>query len=400
MKKILIYDDEENLSKNYAEKLRKMFRKLKTVSEKFDIDSLSPAKFEKEMAELERRRKEFREQELLDNGSLTIDQASVFIVDYDLLKSRSFLTGENVAYLARCFSKCGLIIGLNQYGENTFDLTLKGHLDSFCDLNIGSEQLTNLGLWGGESEGFRPWYWPQLLKYLEAFPEKVKDVETNLEDPICDVLELKKVIRTLPRGASEFIGGDPTKVTFGQFVKKSGNGLRRKDRKATTQMIGRIAGSRISKWLERLVLPGQDILVDAPHLVSRFPSLLKGSSADKQAWNKTAGFVSFNDLGFDYKRIEGFRFKKDWWLSRQAWFWGKVSEHREIKEVAAPWDKKSSAFVFCEDSSQFHERDKCREFIAESESPYVQRFIVGFKGVDYRPRVRLVESRKRTTSRK
>ena len=55
-----------------------------------------------------------------------------FIIDYDLLGSQAeksptgSLTGEIIAYLVRCFSRCKLIIGLNQYGSNPFDLTLRG----------------------------------------------------------------------------------------------------------------------------------------------------------------------------------------------------------------------------------------------------------------------------------
>ena len=44
--------------------------------------------------------------------------------------------------------------------------------------------------------------------------------------------------------------------------------------------------SPIFKWLERVVLPGQEILVDAPHLISRFPSLLTCDTPDINDWNQ------------------------------------------------------------------------------------------------------------------
>lgn len=161
-------------------------------------------------------------------------------------------------------------------------------------------------------------------------------------------------------------------------------------------MIGRIAVTRISKWLERLILPGQDTLVDAPHLVSRYPSLLKEELTDIVTWNKTARFGSYIDLGLDHRKIEEFRFKKSCWLSRPTWFWRGLSECQKIKEVSAPWEKKSTDFAFCEDDSKFHKREECKEFIAESDSPYVQRFVFGFEDVDYRPKVRLIASTKRS----
>ena len=45
--------------------------------------------------------------------------------------------------------------------------------------------------------------------------------------------------------------------------------------------IERVAAARLGKWLERLVLPGQNVLVDAPHLVSRFPSLVAADDLDE-----------------------------------------------------------------------------------------------------------------------
>ncbi|HEV2398737.1 MAG TPA: hypothetical protein VGS27_17465, partial [Candidatus Sulfotelmatobacter sp.] len=55
------------------------------------------------------------------------DSAAMLIIDYDLLNvdPTSSMNGENVAYLARCYSHCGLIVGLNRYDrENAFDLSL------------------------------------------------------------------------------------------------------------------------------------------------------------------------------------------------------------------------------------------------------------------------------------
>src|SRR4051812_10875557 len=43
------------------------------------------------------------------------DDVDILILDYDLryLVKGEFLTGETVAFLARCYSSCGLIVGLN-----------------------------------------------------------------------------------------------------------------------------------------------------------------------------------------------------------------------------------------------------------------------------------------------
>lgn len=390
-KKICVYDDIRGRGEKYAERLRK----LGIIKKNFDrVESMTHANFKEEMKELSSRQKQTRLGKKWVDESLELDETSIFIIDFDLLKlseGKTFLTGEVVAYLARCFSRCGLIIGLNQYGDNTFDLTLRGHPESYCDVNIGSKQLDNLGLWGGETKEFRPWYWPQLPNYLESFEEKVNEVVERLEDPICDVLRIKEIVRVFPRTVSDFLGGDPVKMKFKKFVTKSGNGLRGRDKRPTDEMVGRIAAARLSKWLELLVLPGQDILVDVPHLISRYPSLLEGDHADVNTWNKSARFDTFDSLGLDYEKIEEFRFKEIYWLSRSVWFWRKLSDCQKIKEVREPWEREVTKYVFCEDSSSFHTRENCKDFAAELDSPYIRRFVRYFEDVDYRPKMRLLE---------
>jgi len=389
---MVILDDIKDNGLRYAENLSK----LNSISANFDIEVMREKDFHLEMKDLESRRKILREGKTPNNDLSTLDRTSIFIIDFDLVyfSDKSFLTGENVSYLARCFSKCGLIIGLNQYmrpHENVFDLTLKGHPESYCDINIGSTQLNNKGLWGEKATSYRPWYWPNLLKSVEDFTQKIKDVIANLQSPICEVLGLKDFIDAFPRAISDFLGDYLDKLSFEEFVIKSGNGLQGRDTKATNEMVGRIAAARITKWLERMVLPGQDILVDAPHLVSRYPSLLTGNPTRIESWNETTKFDSYDNLGLHHEKIEKFRFKKNYWLSRPAWFWDSVSEYSEIEEVSKPWKKIKSDYVFCEDISCFQAREDCIRFVAKLDSPYVHRFIKGLQDVmDYRPAIRLL----------
>jgi len=390
-KKMIILDDIRTHGLRYAEKLSR----LKPISANFEIEVMCEEDFYLEMKALESRRKALREGKNPNTDLASLDETSIFIIDFDLVyfSDKSFLTGENISYITRCFSKCGLIIGLNQYmhsHENVFDLTLKGHPESYCDINIGSSQLDNDSLWGEEVTSFRPWYWPNLLKSVEDFTQRTKDVITNPQSPICEVLGLKKVVDTFPRAISDFLGNELDKLSFEEFVIKSGNGLQGRDTKATDEMVGRIAAARITKWLERLVLPGQGILVDAPHLVSRYPSLLEESPTKIEAWNRTTKFERHDNLGLHHKKIEKFRFKKDYWLSRPVWFWDSISEYSEIEEVSEPWEKIESDYVFCEDISCFQKRQDCKMFVAKLDSPYVRRFVRRLSGVDYRPGIRLL----------
>lgn len=388
MKKIFVYDDEKGTGEKYV----KSIEKIDDVKKKFAPPiSISNEELEKDLMALRDRQIKVEDGKEWDGESVLLDEASIFIIDFNIwkaFKNRLYLTGEEVAYHVRCFSKCGLIVALNQYSDpqqNFFNLSLRESIDSFADLNISSVQLENLGLWGEKWEDFRPWYWPQLPDALESFEKKVKLVEENIDEKVCSILGLQDVIRAMSKSAMAFIGKNPADVTFQEFVNKSGNGLRRKDKNKDRHLIARIATARISKWMQNLVLPAQDVLVDAPHLVSRYPSLLNGEHEKEETWNNTAKLVDYDKLGLVNEKIEEFRYKESEWLWRPVWFWGKVSESPHIIEVKEPWERESTDLVFCEDSSRFHKDKKSIGFNADIDSAYTRRFVRKFDSVDYRP---------------
>ena len=409
--KILIYDDEQGRTEDFQRKLDEGLNKA-GQSQNFDIISLENSAFQDSISVLEQRRIAFRDQknicseESTTDGAEEIDNASIFIIDYDLLGRQvekspvGSLTGEIVAYLVRCFSKCKLIVGLNQYGSNPFDLTLRGDLDSFADLNLGEEQLGNPNLWRDDSgQGFRPWTWPNLYDSIRQFDKRVEEIQKKLTKPICEVLGFSpEAFQLLPREIVQFIRSDqekePFQTTFREFITESGNGLRPKDAQKVKNgindhILARVGATRISKWLEQLVLPEQDILVDAPHLVSRYPSLIVGDREQIEIWNETAQLVDFSKLEkMNTDLIEPYRFKKSYWVSRPVWFWDELCECEDIKEVSEPWLTEKPDWVFCEDTSCFHNEAECKEFLAAVASPFTRRFVKNANGVNYQPRVR------------
>ena len=396
-KKILIYDDEEKQTERFEHILKQALKKARRDQD-FAIEILKD--FRTTIKALQNKQVEFREIGKCSDETTPLDEASIFIIDYDLLKSDAggLLTGEIVAYIARVFSKCKLIVGLNQYGHNSFDLTLRGHPESFADLNLGVDQLSSPDLWRGNwgafRRGFRPWYWPNLSDFLDNFDKKVEDVRENLDKPICEILCFKpELFRLLPRTVVQFIGQVEGKsaheTTVRDFVLQSSNGLRPKDGTISDEnVLARVGAARISKWLERLVLPGQDFLVDAPHLVARYPSLIADDGKKIKVWNRTAQLVDYRELGLNTDLIEPYRFKKDYWVSRPVWFWDTLRECEEIKEVREPWLTIKPNWVFCEDASRFYNRKDCGEFFADTDSPFTRRFAKDFRGADYRPKVR------------
>jgi hypothetical protein len=389
--KLLILDDDPNFSRRYVVKLNE----IPGFTKNFDPTEIQPTEFAELIVMLENRRTQARGADLgAFRDKCPLDDVDILIVDYDLLalKGAGVMTGENVAYLARSFSRCGFILGLNQYGVDPFDLTLKGHPDSFADLNIGSEQLDNPGLWVEPWKGFRPWAWPLIPQAIEAYQSRVRELHGCMGERILSWLKIPDLaIKLLPRTVTEFItkSPDPNQTTFAEFVAQSGNGLRSYRDQTSKECETRIAAARVSKWLERLVLSGQDILVDAPHLVSRFPSLLKGKARTATAFNRAASLQPPDKLGIDHAKIRDYRFIKSDWLSRPAWYWPSISALDSIEEVKQPWDVKRTDLAFCEDTSRFVPKKECQEFVADLPSQYARRYVEKVDYVDYRPGVRL-----------
>ena len=396
-KKILIVDDDPDIVKKWCEELGE----IESIKYEFEPVPLKFNDFKEALSLLEKRRRAARKTDyenipFSEYESCIIDQSEILIVDYDLLDFdetgddhiAGVSTGERVAYLARSYSTCGLIVALNQFGDNRFDLTLKGNVDSYADINLGSKQLNNVQLWQiSNPEGFRPWSWfilPQAAKAhrmrceILLAPNNDGSGKTNLETPILKFLNFDET--SLPRQTAEFLGtNNLTELTFKEFVLESHQGFNRKDKPLNDVAIANMAAARISKWIERSILPGQEILVDAPHLISRFPSLLKGEVKDINLWNSTALLDSADELPLKNEFLNEFKFDSNW-LSRPAWFWEKLKNNENIDEIKDPfsaYQKQSEIdYVFCEDLSRFLPMSGTKSFVADLPSPFVRRFVV------------------------
>ncbi len=245
-KTIFVYDDERQIGKRWQKDLLN----IPSVRSAFDVEDLD-ADFTQAVTELEERRRDARKKDGAPLTSNPFDRASVLIIDFDLFRNENarYLTGEEVAYLARSYSRCGVIIGINQFGkDNPFDLTLSGHPESFADLNLGGRQLAKVGLWSDQWSGFRPWSWPLINIAVRSLESRTKDLleGKNLDQPILKYLEFpEEVVTTLPRSTREFLGNedDPQNSTFRDFVLHSGNGLRLKDKPISDEFIARIAAA-------------------------------------------------------------------------------------------------------------------------------------------------------------
>jgi len=378
MLRLTICDDE----RRRRERLKSDLESVASIRSSFEVSYMLPGAFRDEMQLLRARRREARGRKSPGGERQSVfDSTDLLLVDFDLMEYASYAAdGEGVAYLARCYSRCGYVIEINEFGGNTFDLTLEDHPRSFADLNLGGDQLTNPGLWSAQSRGYRPWMWPNLSKVVADFRKCVADVLENPNAKILEFFQLEKSdLSSFSRPAIELLLGTrslPEKATFASVVKTSELGLLRSDRPMNDETIAAVAAARVAKWLGTAVLARQDVLVDAPHLVDRLPSLMKGDLTRSEL-DKCAAFdeASLSDV-LRLNSIKQYKFARPHWLSRPTWYWSRIRRDETISEIKSPFDAATLKYRFCEDVSRFLPVDACREVILESGTPYRTRYVL------------------------
>ncbi len=380
--KLLVADDVKDRLDGWMRRLNDV----PEVDETFggDIVTLTGEELAAEIDELSKRRAAARGGEITE-GKSEFDSASLVIVDYDLtnLRGHSNETGVGVAYLARCFSDCGFIAALNQFGENPFDLSGLGDYAGFADLDLGSDQLDNAGLWTTERQWptYRPWAWPVLpseITRLRTLTDQLEKV--GLGAPVLKTLGLSEGLVTAfaPEVAAP-LGAAPDDATFETLLAESSMGLRPGDVILKPRRRARAAAARASQWLERWILAGQDRLVDAPHLAARFPSLI----VDEQQVLRNVDHHT--PTGLDDEALAPHRFAAGEWLSRPAWWGPAVAVDERVAEVADPWSAPDADRVFCEDVCDFAVRSEATAYRVEVPADSRLRYVRHLDDVSYRP---------------
>lgn len=380
-------DDEEESARTYGRALGQ----LRDPALPFEIEPYLVKDFRSQLEIVAKREEGIRSGKKVSFDDSDFDRAAAVIVDFELPKAFEALgnpTGERICYLLRCYSSCGTLVGVDQFitlGTSSFDLTLRGHPGSFADVNVTASQLTLSGLWGGRSD-FRPWYWPNVIQ-LPARLEAATDLlRSALDRPLSEVLGIPELIRNVSDAARDFLGSKPEDVTPRSFVQSSGNGIQGRTETATDEMVARISAARLMKWFERLVLPGEDVLMDGPHMAVRYPSLLAASDrTSTESWNVTAAFKPHDQLGLRWEAIENHRVNDSPFLSRPSWLASNMARDKKVNEVADPFSRTPSPFVFAEDASAFFAEGECHPFKASFDSPYVRRYVKQIDGVTYTP---------------
>ncbi len=332
-----------------------------------------------------------------DKSPCLFDKAEILVLDYDLLhvdKDNARHTGESLARLARMFSNAEVVVVYNQFQGVHFDLSLRGHLSSHADLNLDACLLDTPGLWADPPwDGFRPWHWQTLHRAVETQNARRQLVAEHFDEAIVDVLGMREEdLLGLSDTAVGFIAPDARDWegvrthTFKSFAQSLGNGKRTSKLLALdAEAACRFAAARIGKWLERRILGPQNVLIDLPHLIQRFPFLLEDDLANPAIW--TAAVCG----GEEVKR----RVPKGCWfepvgLSRPAVWSARLEEHKGIRERRASFDYSLvPPLVFLEDMSAFGQLQEATQFRAGHHNVYDRRFAQCVAGKVYTPQRRL-----------
>ncbi len=310
-----------------------------------------------------------------------LDSFDILVVDYDLqdfLSAGQLSTGLQVAKLARAFSTVKLAVLVNQFGTNRFDLTLTKSAESYADVDVGSDQLLNPALWDRRKvKGFNPWHWNDgLLGAVHRYQSAIDWISSRLDEPILEALGFKTEMDAhgaITRDLWEKLITDP-KESFRDLVKNS-EFLTASDRQAilgVNDSCARVVTAFVLHWLERWVIPSNEILIDLPHLVSLYPWLLRDRTAEA-CWQQSASLQQGLNAVLD--PVKKHSFALDVLMPRPV-----VWKHAVIadKDLAEPKGFTYDGFpdlVFCEDTSSFLPFENAKGFPSSLPGSDPQRFV-------------------------
>ena len=347
--------------------------------------------------ELLRRRKLVRSGCSYEPQECLFDNKDILIIDYDLIHvddDSAWHTGESIGRLARLYSDCAVVVVFNQFLQYDFDLSLRGHFGSHADLDLNASSLTEPGLWIGPPwRGFRPWSWQCLSRAVVSQRARETVFGSDPDMPITDTLGMRPIdARGLSDTAFGFVAPNAVRfehlaqTTLRSFITTAADVGDTKSLLSIDDLAAvRFGAARIGKWLEREVLGPQEVLIDVPHLLQRFPFLLGSDVSDLDAWNETI---------HQTERLQE-EIDKDHWfgpadcLSRPAVWCRRLEEDKDFLDRRAAFDYSTVPdIVFLEDASVFDQFSHGKQFRAGFHNFFDERFVKPFPRIRYGPQRR------------
>lgn len=365
---VLILDDDTSRAQDWASQLNNMGGMAANAPDSEGVKQIFKKIYERRL----KGREDGNNWRAIDCDPL--DDAKLLIVDYDLLgldDSGEWTTGAEVAYAARLVSSVGPILLVNQHGTNPFDLTMRQAINSKADWDVGSDQILNPGLWTSSGfAGFRPWAWPNMRDEPLRFTRAIKFIRDNLDGSITETLgfdfEASAEGKFPSREAWAWLGLPSLDSSFRELVisdtsSRSSMHIALKDvavLDGDDEQIARVAAAIILRWLEKVVLPNQDILADAPHLAYQMPWLL-GDWDKEDSWHTLERLDGHEVLR---EEVAPNRFEPTCLFSRPV-YWAEQIRQSDALSKPKGFDFPSVPnLVFREDVSNFGAPQESMEF--------------------------------------
>jgi hypothetical protein len=334
------------------------------------------------------------------------DDVDILAVDYDLLHlddAGGRTTGEGVARLARTFSKCGVIVVMNQYKGPQFDLGMRGHLDSLADVNVDANLIGSPALWNDLAPAelqFDPTTWIPLAKLYAAarelsasfeaggFGVKIMPLIGLAEDGLSELSDTAFGFLSVDAETTVELAG----YTVDQFLQRSlSDELVETLKNHSPKTLFDFAAFRIAKWLDRAVLRPMDVLIDALHLVDRLPFLMdpqKTDATNAADWSQAAAEPAQT---LRWEVLEKYKNEKaSLVLGRIVFDWFRLSNDDAIDKLQDAYlDLQQDRFHLAEDTSRFVTREKLTRYRADFHNFRDRRAVERLPDITYGPLRRL-----------
>lgn len=346
----------------------------------------------------------------------SVDSTDVIILDSDLSPSPEDLAtldsaaeretisqvlrngyGDAVARQIRSYTDAGLIVVVNMFwsrhsDSKVFDLTMMQDASSFGDINVSAAELGDKALWFGSEEqngSYYPWSRPSIDTAYSVVRSSENAVE-NIDALVFESLGLS-ASRLLRSQRDLFEDRDAEKSTYDDLCStrlgfRYGGECTSSLSQHTQRAKVRMAASVLRRWLQRIVVPPQNVYADAPHLYLRLWTLMGQEVDNLAAWNRLPNSTWASSASLS--AAPALATKLSPFLTNP------VFDIDQALPIARDTFVSSSSFVeslaFAEDTRSFVGEDHVEAFSSDIPGPSGRRHVQVLEGVGYEPAPRLL----------
>ena len=380
------------------------------------VDTMTGGGLANLLTELSAAEDETRSGRSLDNSARTqiqrVEQADLLILDSDLSPAPGDLEslgsdeartlrngyGDDVARQLRSYTTAPAIVVVNMFWgrharKKVFDLTLNQNANAVADLHITAGELDDPYLWNSVEPGrsmYRPWQRPSIPEVVATF-ERSAELSRGLDLDARVMVSLGLEPRQLTPSQLDPFSKAPEDLTFGDFAnsglgfKYSGGDEGGAEHQASNMRA--MAVSVVRRWLERIVVPSQTLVLDAAHLAERYWHVLTSDASDLDSLDRFASSDWASEFGVFSESLQCSLYP---FLSRP------VFDDLKARKVAARHARSTLASMgsfdaaFAEDTSRFRPLGDLIQFPSDVPGEFKHRWLEELDDVGYEPSNRLL----------